>query len=277
MPEDMRDKSIVVMPAAHRPEFAALALLFLSKAVDCPEIRIYVDHVSDKLIDEFQYVYITHAPLDRTKIFYRDPHRVASSGVWNILHSIKDGYETGAENVFLVEEHVFVRSEFFHRHWETMSTGKYLASCGRICPRFSRLNAGVYTNPGSCLVRPLLDNLVPHINDKFFDDTGGYIRNLMPEKPGYIGGLDDGLIRRVITVMGGEAYHQDPAVCSHVGFQAYENRYDFCQIDESAPIGKRIEDLRKMFLRLDPINASYAAHIRDLDPLTPEQLAILAE
>jgi len=264
------------MPCAHRPEFSALSLLFLSWSVDFPEIRMYIDHVSDKLKSEFQYVFEHFAP-HNAKIFYREPHREGTSGVWNILHSVKDGYETGAGTVFLIEEDVFVRSEFFRRHWETMSTGKYLASCGRICPRFSRLNKGVYTNPGAALGRPLLDNLIPHINDKFFDDTGGYIRNLMPEKPGYIGGLDDGLIRRVITVMGGEAYHQDPAVCSHVGFQAYENRYDFCQIDESAPIGKRIEDLKKMFLRLDPVNAPYAPHIRDLDPLTTEQLAILAE
>lgn len=262
---------VVVMPVANRPEMCALALEQLAKAKDCPAVLVFVDDVSDKLKSEFQSVFTPFAP-PRARLSFRKPHVKASSGCYNILTSIKDGYETGADAVALVEEDVLVMRDFFTRHWEEMDKGA-VVSCGRFCRLFGPRYPTIYTNPGSCLSRTFLEALVPHINDEFFRDTGGYMDRLqVPPVPG-IHGLDDGLIRRVMWL---NCWHPvqppiDRPLCAHIGCQAIENRYDFVGFNADAPVLERAEQLRN-FLKTVDRQGPKAMYLRDLDPFPVDQL-----
>lgn len=274
-------RSVVVMPAAYRPEFCALALHFLSKTDNPPPVFVYLDSTPpEKTKDEYRKIFAQD--LGRTEgrlqinLVEQPAHREATSGCWNILQSIVAGGQMGAEFVFLVEEDIFVRPSFFTDHLLTMTLYPYDISCGRICPRFARVHPGVYTNPGSCLrgsfVRAIL---TPHVNDQFFENTGAYIRGIDPNRTGFIGGLDDGLIRRLVTVHGLSVHHQHPPLCSHVGIQAIENKYDFCRINEEAPIEERIRNLAELFMRLNVNDPQHGRYIQDLDPLSYVQRADL--
>ena len=270
----LQEQSVVVMPVAERPEFCALALECLAKAHYSVPILVFVDSVSQKLKDEFSYVFAHHAP-PQTTIHWQEPHVPCTSGCYNILDSIKRGRETGAEYVMLVEEDVLVRPNIFEYHWGVFAANPTLVvSCGRKYMPFWDRCPGMYTNPGSCLTGKLVDAIIPHINPDFFANTGGYMEEVIGHVEG-IHGLDDGLIRRVMWKNGWAAKHQEEPGCSHVGFMAYENRYDFCRVDHSAHISDRIANLRNLFLTLDPINGPHARYIKDLEPLSAEQLTNL--
>lgn len=267
---NFKDQSVVVMPAAHRPEFALLALEMLGKAENCPPILLQVDDVNEKLQKEFEDVWI-HSPW-QVNMTFRQPHVKVTSGCWNILNSIKDGYDTGAEYVFLVEEDVLVNRDFFQRHWEEMDKGA-VVSCGRFCRLFGPRYPTIYTNPGSCLSRTFLDALVPHINDEFFRDTGGYMDRLQVPPTSGIHGLDDGLIRRVMWLNCWEAVQppMDKPLCAHIGCHAIENRYDFVGFNADAPVLDRAEQVRN-FLKTIDRQGPKAQYLRDLDPFPIDQL-----
>lgn len=265
-----KEQSVVVMPAAKRPELAALALEQLAKADNCPPVLLFVDDVGEKLQREFEDVW-TRAPWN-VNLTFRQPHVSVTSGCWNILSSIKDGYDTGALYVFLVEEDVLVRRDFFTRHWREMDAGA-VVSCGRFCRLFGPRYPTIYTNPGSCLSRTFLDELVPHINDRFFANPGDYMHHLqVPPIPG-IHGLDDGLIRRVMWLNNWHPIQpkMDEPLCAHVGCMALENRFAFCGLNVDAPVFERVEQIRR-FLKTVDRQGEHAKYIRDLDPFPPELL-----
>lgn len=266
-----KEQSVVVMPAAHRPEMAALALEMLGKAENCPRVLLQVDNVGEKLRTEFRRVFDDCAP-DNCSLTFRQPHIPVSSGCWNILNSILDGYNTGAEWVFLVEEDVLVMRDFFTRHQLIMEGGA-IASCGRFCRLFGPRYPDIYTNPGSCLSRRFLDALVPHINDRFFENTGAYMHALqVPPVPG-IHGLDDGLIRRVMWLNKWQVVQppMDKPLCAHIGCMAIENRFDFVGFNADAPVLDRAEQIRN-FLKTVDRQGPKSMYLRDLDPFPPEQL-----
>lgn len=266
---NFKEKSVVVMPAANRPEMAALALEMLGKAENCPPIEVFVDDVDEKLKREFEDVWKHTKNVTMT---FRQPHVRASSGCWNILNSIKDGYDMGRQWVFLVEEDVLVFRDFFTRHQAIMEGGA-IASCGRFCRLFGPRYPDIYTNPGSCLSRRFLDALVPHINDRFFENTGAYMHALqVPPVPG-IHGLDDGLIRRVMWLNGWQVVQPpiDKPLCAHIGCMAIENRFDFVGLNTDAPVLDRAEQIRS-FLKTVNRRGPKSQYLRDLDPFPPEQL-----
>lgn len=216
--------SVVVMPTAHRPEILAHALQKLSAASNLPEVHIYLDHLgplTNQRLEEVEWVRDTYLP--DAYLFQAKEHIQVSSGTWNILHSIKGGYDTGAEFVFLVEEDVMMKPDFMARHAALLgeNNGEILASCGRRVPSFFKRYGDLYTNPGSCLTRPLLKNLMPHLNDRYFQNTGGYITETFHHPP-YNSSLDDGLIRMVVREMGGRCAYPEEPICAHQGFDYYD-------------------------------------------------------
>ena len=240
--------SVVCIPACHRPEFLALTLEKIDQAIDAPDdVRIYLDHSDESRVKEIEYVRDTFLP--RALIFHAAPHIKVLSGTWNILNSIKQGYETGAELIFFIEEDVCIRPEiFFPWHFKQMATGEYLATCGRKDPRFYFRHPDIYTNPGSCLRHDLVAQLVPHINDEYFKRLRGYL----DEKFGpwdEMSHLDDGLIRRVIRQMGGKVKFPDEAMCTHKGW-AFYNKLDIYM--NRGTIQERIARLPDMMAKLKP-------------------------
>jgi hypothetical protein len=245
--------SVVVMPACKRPEFLALALEKLDKAADAPEdVRIFLDTSPESRVMEVEWVRDKYLP--RAQIFHAPPHIEAPSGTWNILNAIRQGYETGAELIYLIEEDVMIRPETFfpwHRsiHDAGAHDGTVLATCGRVEKRLERLFGEQYTNPGSALTRALIRELIPHMNDSYFSNPADYV---LAEFEPWIGMsiLDDGLIRRVIKKAGGKSLTATEGVAVHQGF-FYYNRLDRYMNHEPTIWGK-IARLREIIAGIVP-------------------------
>lgn len=206
--------SVVAIPTAHRPELLALTLEKLKSAQrdKLIEVHIYVDSVPETRLREVEIVRDLYFP--EAFLFKAGPHISAPSGCWNILNAIK-GAAKWAENVYLVEEDVLVYPYFFD--WHESQTA--VASCGRHHWDTRWKYRHLYTNPGACLRRPLLDALVPHICEEYFQDPRGYLdRTFGPWHD--CTPLDDGLIRNVMRQNDWLPAYGKP-VCAHVGFRSY--------------------------------------------------------
>jgi hypothetical protein len=243
--------SIVVVPTAKRPEFLALSLEKLRAVPDCPPVIISVDYVSSVHQEaEMAYVYKEYA-VGSSSIVFQPKHTLnPHSGTWNILQSIKLGYETGANRVFLVEEDVMVYPYWKEWHDSMLNTGEYVASCGRLRPSTLKYYGPMYTNPGSCLTRRLLDAVMPHINDVYFEDSGLYCERVFGQRGFGGSSLDDGLIRAVIAQIGGKVAYPEKPVCAHQGWKGYSLGFDIYA--NKGDIKQRITGLRTIIARIQP-------------------------
>jgi len=256
---------IIVIPTFARPELLALCLEKLEQAINAPDdVRIFLDTSPEMRVAEVEYVRDKYLP--RAQIFHAKPHTKVASGTYNILMSLKAGYETGAERCWLIEEDVLVYPQtFFTWHRSAIKgcigpeqSNKVAASCGRKHPDLRWQYRDLYCNPGSCLRRPLLDALVPHINSEYFQDTKAYCDKHFP--PWEVSTLDDWLIRRVMKQEGMSCVYPETPVCAHVGFRGYGS-LDIYQNNE-ADLGKRIERARYLLATVKPTD-QYA---RDFEP-----------
>ena len=238
--------SVVVMPACKRPELLALALRRLAAARNRPEVHIYADQGSR--LGEIEVVRDLYLP--EAFLFEAHPHVICPSGTWNILQAIRDGARF-ADNVYLVEEDVMVYPYFFEWH-EKQSTD---VSCGRILPRWPH-----YTNPGSRLGSRLLDALLPHINDEYFQDTVKYCERFAWQ---HSSTLDDGLIRRVFYQENLTIAFPETPVCAHQGFRMLDH-LDIYMIGEGT-LEERIRRVSHL-LEAPPNQERYA---RDWEPFAP--------
>ncbi len=257
----------IVIPTAHRPEMLALCLESLAKLPDCPPVHISLDYIltnADTVKEETLYIRDTRFP--RATMHYQPEHPVNTySGCWNILHSMKIGYETGAEYVFMLEDDVQVYPCWLTWSLEQMATGNYLATCGRRIPLFFEKHGDIYTNPGSCLRRDLLQNLMPHINNDYFSWTAEYIRKTFGREP-INSSLDDGLIRMVIWQMNGLCKYPDHPVCAHQGLDWYRNLDIFMN---DGNIEERIAGLREIHKKLESGDPHYLRYSQDFEPYRP--------
>ncbi len=156
-----------------------------------------------------------------------------------------------------MEQDVLVYPYFFN--WHTTQIAP--VSCGRKIPRFD-----LYTNPGSCLRRPLLDKLVPHITDEYFQNTDAYCAANF--SPVHISTLDDGLTRRVLHTNKMECVFPATPVCAHIGIRGMKPRgqggLDIYAYDDET-LEARIESVRKI-VAAPPNQKRYA---REWEPFEP--------
>lgn len=250
-----KSDSVVCIPTLKRTEMLALTLEKLSQTpeADRLDVRIFLDHCPDIKLEETEFVRDEYFP--QADIFRAQTHVIAPSGTWNILQSLKNGYESGAKFVFLVEEDVLVRPEFFQRHYEMQESGDYFVTCGRRC---GHMPLDFYSNPGSCYKREKLGLVVPHIRMEYFANLSGYVEKYFPRMDD-LGVLDDGLIRRIMKSAGGKALCAEPRICSHVGFHYYGRLQPWIV---SGTIQERVEQLRKMLPTVDPMGR----YSRDFEP-----------
>ena len=204
------------------------------------DVRIFADVSAD--LESIEYVRDLYYP--EALIFQAKPHIYAPSGCWNILNSIKHGYETGADLIFMLEEDVLVRKNYFQWHQQIHTNNEYLASCGRKDRHHYPLYGPLYTNPGSCLSRRLVEQIIPHICDDYFLRLRGYLDEKLPPRWDEQSSLDDGLIRRVIRKMDGKCAYPDVPVCSHIGWRFY-NKLDL-YMNREVGIENKIRRLREI-------------------------------
>jgi hypothetical protein len=244
------------MPAFKRIEMLALALESVDQAENSPEdVRVFLDYTTDsKKLDEVEYVRNIYCP--RAQIFQAKQHVKAPSGCWNILNAYKQGYESGADFVALVEEDVRVFPSYFTWNQQAQQSGCF-ATCGRYIQRFGE---NYFTNPGAQLRRESLALVVPHINDSFFNDRRGYLDKTFSPFPD-ASDLDDGLIRHVMRSVNGFVKYPETPKVAHQGFRMY------CRTEEFRPMGsieRRVHQLRNILKNVDP---SWR-HTQDFEPFT---------
>jgi hypothetical protein len=221
----------------------SLEKLSLTSQADDIDVKIFLDYSSEQKLDETEYVREQYFP--RAEINHAGMHVVAPSGTWNILQSLKSGYESGADFVHLVEEDVFVKSNYFDMHEQLQSEGGPFVTCGRTHPNQSN---DFFTNPGSCYKREKLSTVVPHISLSYFADLGGYLEKHFPGMDD-LGILDDGLIRRVIRSVNGKVKCANPPICFHQGFHYYGKLEPWIT---KGNIKDRVNQLRKMLPLIKP-------------------------
>ena len=240
-------KSTVVMPTCHRPEMLALALEKLQNAkhADNPNInvRIFLDMAPDSRLEEVSWIRDRYFP--SAEIFRTRERPDVPSGCWNILHSLKQGYESEKEYIFIIEEDCLIYENYFPWHFEAQRSGEYFATCGR---KLKHWRHNFYSNPGSCFHRDKLKLVIPHINDRFFQDTKGYMDRYFG--PSGFGILDDGLIQRVQKASGLLVKYPDIPVVAHQGFRMYGKTEEWRAKGDT--IEERIVDLRKVLANVDP-------------------------
>ena len=259
-------EAVIIIPTASRPEMLALCLERLAALPDCPPVHISLDHVNNHLLEETTYIRDTRFP---KAILHSQPaHVKVESGCWNILQSMRLGYEMGAEYIFMLEDDVQVYPYWLTWSLGQMATGEYLATCGRRIPAFFERYGDLYTNPGSCLRRDLLANLMPHIRDEYFahpKGTAQYIRETFGREP-FNSSLDDGLIRMVIWQMNGQCKYPDKPVCAHQGLDWYRKMDIF--VNEGS-IEDRIKGLREIHQKIESGNPRYARYSHDFESYNP--------
>lgn len=248
---------VVVMPTLKRPEMLALALEAIDRTGSQPDIRIFLDHSDEARVEEVEYVRDQYAP--DAMIFHAKPHVNVPSGMWNILNALKQGYETGAERVFLIEEDVVVKPDFFNWHRAIQNHNpNILASCGRRMKHLPDYNH--YTNPGSCFSSSALSLVVKHIKSELFQDRRNYFDSTFGPMD-EVSDLDDGLIRRVEKFYAMDVIYPDTPKCSHIGFRAYNHYMGWD--NSGGSLRYRIARLRHMLTEVDP-NYQFT---RDFEPL----------
>jgi len=205
------------------------------------DVRIYADVQAD--LESVEYVRDLYFP--EALIFQAKPHIFAPSGAWNILNSIKQSFLATDSHVILLEEDILVRPWFYEHHLNAINGQNVLASCGRKDRQHYPRYGPLYTNPCSALRRELIEQLILHINDDYFTRLREYLdEHFEPWPTQSI--LDDGLIRRVIRQMGGQAVYPEEPVCTHIGWRFY-NKLDLYMNYETTMEGKirRLQELMR--------------------------------
>lgn len=208
------------------------------------DVRIFLDHtILPSRLTDVEYVRDTFFPT--AEIFHANNHPLLPSGTWNILNSLKAGYETGAEFVFFIEEDIFVTPDFFDRHLEMQRSGDFFVTSGR---KLRNRDETYFSNPGSCYRHEKLGLVVPHICPEYFADQKGYLEKHFPEMDD-AGILDDGLIRRVMQSVDGKALCAVPPIAFHQGFHYYDR---MPQYKVEGSLVEKIVGLRRLLPTVNP-------------------------
>lgn len=180
------------------------------------------------------------------ELFVSSVHLPVPSGCWNILNALKAGYDSGASLVFLIEEDVLIKPGYFQFHFHAHNDPNVLASCGRWA-WFNDLHGPHYTNPGSCLKRKLLAEVITHMHDDYYTRLREYLCEAFPPWE-VMSELDDGLIRRCVVKLGGICAFPETPVVRHIGWVQYDRLAEYKNYETD--IEKRISRLREIMSTL---------------------------
>jgi hypothetical protein len=202
-------KDIVIIPTYSRPEMLWLCLEHLAK---CPEIsgmdvRIYVDaHDAVRTappVPEINEVLarFPHLPLT---VNWRTRHRY-DGNTFNVMTAYAEAHTTDAEFVYLVEDDVMVRPDFFAWHRGAQAAGQWFCSiASRFLKQGGRLHDdgyivdNRYASIGVCFKRENLAPIVEHAHQHYFGNMSGYLNTVFKDGRADQFTEQDGLITRVM-------------------------------------------------------------------------------
>lgn len=253
-------RDVVIVPTYNRPEFLALCLEHLAA---CPEIfekEVWVRYDSRNMLGRYweqtcEVIRQFERKLDLH--FSLCPQHSNSGNSYNVLSAYKDAYDSGAPNVYLVEDDVLISPDFFR--WHNAITARHSAlfcSVGWHClrradiPRNSMdaqgyfLSTTDYASIGVCWPATMLGHVVKHAVPDYFQNPVGYLKARFPNDPLSLDFSEqDGLIMRVLREWRAPVAWPLLRRCSHIGFYGYHRPDGPKLIGE---IGDKINEARRI-------------------------------
>jgi hypothetical protein len=194
-------KDIVLIPTYLRAEYLYLCLEHLSvteRTESVKEIWVCEDRRQD---DEYRYkmlfewtdevINAWRGPLNITKFVFSK--HIFTGNSRNVLESYKQAFHTNARYVYLVEDDVLVKPDFFRWH-EAAQAAEPTAMCS-IAYRCSRngeartdvtdpaayfTTARDYASIGVCWKRENLEPVITHACNAYYENTEAYVRKAFP-------------------------------------------------------------------------------------------------
>lgn len=252
-------KDILIIPTFTRPEFLWLCLDYISRcneAVDL-EIRVHVDdHVGKQPpLGEIREVLRKFSSLS-LNLFLTNRHGYHGNS-YNLMMAYKSAYESQAEYVFMVEDDIVVKSDFFSWHLKKQK---------ELCPDCSigvnRSAYKGYASLGVCFKKEKLKPIVGHCCHEYFSNMRKYCDTVFADTPFEC--EQDGLIARLL--IGKEVVWAQEPKAQHVGWYGYhrlksirpqgsvEQRYQ--QIKKVLVDGKSLRQCVKDFKDIEPLEFS---------------------
>jgi hypothetical protein len=226
-------QAVVLIPAFDRPEMVWLCLDYLA---ECPEvrdveIRVCIDGRRGSAPIEEYCAVLSRFPALAVGL-WRTPVHTYRGNSYNVLTAYADAYYDGFDWVYLIEDDVLVRPEFFTWHQHAHACGMPAASIGVSDP-----GHGAFASLGVCLPRATVGLVLPHVTSDYFASMRDYCRWHFPPSP--FDCEQDGLWARLLA--GRRVAWAHPPVASHVGWYGYHR---VAQRRPEGTLQQRYDDVR---------------------------------
>jgi Glycosyltransferase like family 2 len=225
----MRDR--VIIPTYDRPEMLAVCLEHLRKCQEFNslDVHVYIDRHEDQAFAAFNE--IGEVIGSDTVLLPRVKNNFLGNS-FNILMALHEAYNDRCKRVFLIEDDVMVKPDFFtwqYRQFE-QHPDAFAVIGGWNTRTFPAENCGesyVTTGEDLCSIgvgypRSTLKNILPHINYAYLSDMVGYCQRVFPEHNGNPNMAEqDGLIQRIMLREEHKVVWSNPSRAVHAGWYGY--------------------------------------------------------
>lgn len=233
---------IVIIPTYLRAEYLWLCLEYLwqTQAPGPKEFWVCEDRrENDEYTHKLQFQWTDEVLEDfrgrlNLKKIVATPHNY-SGNTRNVLEAYKRAYQTDARFVYLVEDDVLVRPDFFKWHEAVQETeSKTMCSVAYRCVRNNEARTDIsdpeayfttardYASIGVCWRRESLGPVIEHARPEYYNDLDGYIGRTFPgNRFATDFSEQDGLIMRVMWETRGFTTWPYVPRAYHMGYYGY--------------------------------------------------------
>lgn len=226
-------KSIVICTTYNRPQYLRLCLEYLQQAegIDSKEIWICIDRGRVLYRDICEI--LNDFPRLHFHTFVREPHSYHGN-TYNTMEAYKDAYASNAKFIYLVEDDVLVRPDFFKWHEAVQSRNDFFCSIAYKCIRNGEARTDVsdetayftsrrdYASIGVCWKREKLAFVIEHAKPEYYSDLPGYIAQRFPNNRfSDCFTEQDGIIMRILDEIKGKIVWPYTPRAYHIGFSGY--------------------------------------------------------
>lgn len=251
-------QACIIIPTFDRPEFLWMCLDYIIRCHEAQglEIRVHADRydpdrpLSRDIVDGCR-LYKQELNL---KLHVQGMHPYHGNS-YNLLEAYKKAYYDGFDHVFMIEDDVMVRDDFFDWHFRTQREHQGAVSIGVTNP-----GHGAYASLGVCIPRERLAEIIPHCRTEYYGNMRYYCQTQFPHSPFDV--EQDGLWARVLKHRE-KVWATDP-VCQHVGWYSYHRTKG---IRPTGSVDERYEQLVQILTNPTILKE----HVKDFQDVVPLQ------
>lgn len=217
-------REIVIVPTFERPELLFLCLKYIREADPDIKIRLFPDRGTWRSVRAAAATFnaeIQHVP---EHDYYGNSYVTMEAYRW--------AYNEGYHLTYLVEDDVFVHSDFFDWHRKMHDEfSDIFGAMGWIFNRHAPIEQAEMFQPwfysvGVSFAQPKLGLIAEHASPRYYTDMAGYIKKRFSSSPlndpfNVMHTEQDGLIQRILDKDKTQTVSPGIAKCSHMGFGGY--------------------------------------------------------